>query len=296
MMSNLAAATVWSCALLAVLLSLSCSTIDAFLSSPRLSTTVAKTAVRNRAGSLRAAHGRRCSCCRCQLACSPLRMSTTASNFDYDLLIVGCGVGGHAAALHARANGLKTAVLTGQDIGGTCVNRGCVPSKALLAASGRVRELKDDHHLKSFGIAVSDVQFDHTAIANHASQLASRVKGNLEQSLKVQGVDLIESKGQLTSKPHEVVVQSTGKVVTARDIILAPGSVPFVPRGVQVDEQTVFTSDGGLLLPFVPQVSTVCSVLGLSADAYDDCRLDVCSMWRLLDLATLGWSFQTSTR
>ena len=59
-----------------------------------------------------------------------------SSNYDYDVIIVGCGVGGHGAALHARANGLKTAVFTGGDVGGTCVNRGCVPSKALLAAAG----------------------------------------------------------------------------------------------------------------------------------------------------------------
>lgn len=59
-----------------------------------------------------------------------------------------CGVGGHGAALHARAEGLKTAVFSGKDVGGTCVNRGCVPSKALLAAAGRVRDMKNAHHLK----------------------------------------------------------------------------------------------------------------------------------------------------
>lgn len=177
------------------------------------------------------------------------------SDFDYDLIIIGCGVGGHGAALHARANGLKTAVLTGKDVGGTCVNRGCVPSKALLAASGRIREMKDSMHLKSFGISVGDVAFDRQGVADHASQLANRVKGNLETSLKAQGVDIIESKGLLTDKPHTVLIEETNKQIKAKNIILAPGSIPFVPRGVQVDEKTVFTSDGGLKLEFVPQVS-----------------------------------------
>ena len=54
----------------------------------------------------------------------------SAEEFDYDVAIVGCGVGGHGAALHARARGLKTLVLSGGDVGGTCVNRGCVPSKS----------------------------------------------------------------------------------------------------------------------------------------------------------------------
>ncbi len=75
-----------------------------------------------------------------------------AAKYDYDLVIVGCGVGGHGAALHAVESGLKVAVLDGNDVGGTCVNRGCVPSKALLAASGRIRDFRDEHHLKQLGI------------------------------------------------------------------------------------------------------------------------------------------------
>ena len=76
--------------------------------------------------------------------------------FDYDLVIIGAGVGGHGAALHAVRRGLKTAIIEAADMGGTCVNRGCIPSKALLAASGRVREFQNSHHLKSLGIQVGD--------------------------------------------------------------------------------------------------------------------------------------------
>ena len=161
-----------------------------------------------------------------------LRMMAAANhNFDYDLIIVGCGVGGHGAALHAKANGLKTAVFTGKDVGGTCVNRGCVPSKALLAAAGRIREMKNAHHLKSFGISVGDVKFERSGVAEHANQLANRVKVNLESSLKAQGVTIIDALGQLTNQPHQVKLANSNEIVTAKDIILAPGSVPFVPRG-----------------------------------------------------------------
>jgi dihydrolipoamide dehydrogenase len=176
-----------------------------------------------------------------------------AEQYDYDLLIVGCGVGGHGAALHARANGLKTAIFTGKDIGGTCVNRGCVPSKALLAAAGRVRELKDDMHLKSFGISVKGVKYDRQAVAEHASNLASRVKDGLENSLKSLGVDIIEGAGVLTGKTHQVKDSSSGRVFTAQNIILAPGSVPFVPPGIKLDDKTVFTSDAALKLEWVPE-------------------------------------------
>ena len=139
-----------------------------------------------------------------------------ADGYDFDVAIIGCGVGGHGAALHSRAQDLKTAVFAGEDVGGTCVNRGCVPSKALLAASGRVREMQDTEHLASLGIEVGDVSFDREGIAAHAKNLANRVKGNLEASLVGLGVDVIEGRGALTGKPHEILDQKTGKVYTAK--------------------------------------------------------------------------------
>ena len=110
------------------------------------------------------------------LKSSFLTKGQMSMDYDYDVIIIGCGVGGHGAALHARANGLKTAIFTGKDVGGTCVNRGCVPSKALLAAAGRVREMKNEHHLKSFGITVDDVEFDREKVAQHAQDLANNVQ------------------------------------------------------------------------------------------------------------------------
>eukprot|EP00536_Pseudo-nitzschia_multiseries_P018799 jgi/Psemu1/293653/fgenesh1_pg.3146_\ len=82
-------------------------------------------------------------------SCRSSSLFAVDGEFDFDVAIIGCGVGGHGAALHSRAQGLSTAVFAGGDVGGTCVNRGCVPSKALLAASGRVREMQDADHLKS---------------------------------------------------------------------------------------------------------------------------------------------------
>jgi len=179
----------------------------------------------------------------------------SSSEYDFDVAIIGCGVGGHGAALHSRAQSLKTAVFSGDDVGGTCVNRGCVPSKALLAASGRVREMQDEGHLSSFGISVEGegVKFEREGIAKHAQGLANRVKGNLEASLVGLGVDVIVGRGVLTGKPNEVKDENTGKVYTCKDIILAPGSIPFVPPGVTVDEKTVYTSDGALQLQSIPE-------------------------------------------
>jgi len=174
--------------------------------------------------------------------------------FDYDLVIVGAGVGGHGAALHAVASGLKTAIIEAADMGGTCVNRGCIPSKALLAASGRVRELRNAHHLQALGVQVGSVSFERQAIANHANSLVSKIRGDLTNSLKRLGVDSIRGRAKLVGEQKLSVATDAGeRVLTAKDIILAPGSVPFVPRGIELDGRTVFTSDDGLKLDWLPQ-------------------------------------------
>jgi dihydrolipoamide dehydrogenase len=140
-------------------------------------------------------------------------MAMADGDFDFDVAVIGCGVGGHGAALHSRAQGLSTAVFAGGDVGGTCVNRGCVPSKALLAASGRVREMRDASHLKSLGIEVEGkVTYDRQGIADHAKNLASKVKGNLENSLVGLGCQVITGRGKLTGNPQEVMDEATGKI------------------------------------------------------------------------------------
>lgn len=176
-----------------------------------------------------------------------------SDRFDYDLVIIGAGVGGHGAALHAVKCGLKTAIIEAADMGGTCVNRGCIPSKALLAASGRVRELSDRHHLENMGVRVGEVQFDRSAISAHANNLVSKIREDLTNSLKRLKVDTIRGWGKVAGE-HKVTVNTDKgeQTITARDIMLCPGSVPFVPPGVQIDGKTVFTSDDAVRLESLP--------------------------------------------
>ncbi len=177
-----------------------------------------------------------------------------SDQFDYDLVIIGAGVGGHGAAIHAVNCGLKTAIIEAKDMGGTCVNRGCIPSKALLAASGRVRELQDTYHLNSLGIQVGEVAFQRDAIADHATNLVNKIRSDLTNSLKRLKVDTIRGWGKVIDTQKVSVLTDNGeKVITAKDIILCPGSVPFVPRGIEIDHKTVFTSDEAVKLETLPQ-------------------------------------------
>ncbi|KAL6545083.1 Dihydrolipoyl dehydrogenase 2, mitochondrial [Orobanche hederae] len=179
----------------------------------------------------------------------------SSGDYDYDLVIIGAGVGGHGAALHAVENGLRTAIIEGDVIGGTCVNRGCVPSKALLAVSGRMRELQNEHHMKSFGLQVAAAGYDRQGVADHANNLASKIRSNLTNSLKALGVDILTGVGTILG-PQKLKYgkgDSRDKIITAKDIIIATGSVPLVPNGIEVDGKSVITSDHALKLESVPQ-------------------------------------------
>ena len=170
--------------------------------------------------------------------------------FDYDVAVVGAGVGGHGAALHAVSKGMRVVIFEAKDVGGTCVNRGCVPSKALLAAAGRVREMRDTDHLRALGISLDGVTYDRAQVAQHANGLAAKVRSNMTNSLGALGVTVINARATLTGP--QTIKGSDGKTYTAENIILAPGSVPFVPRGVEIDRKTVFTSDDALKMDWVP--------------------------------------------
>ncbi|KAK4378853.1 hypothetical protein RND71_000715 [Anisodus tanguticus] len=185
-----------------------------------------------------------------RIAASLAGNGAPSNGFDYDLVIIGAGVGGHGAALHAVEKGLKTAIIEGDVVGGTCVNRGCVPSKALLAVSGRMRELQNEHHMKSFGLQVAAAGYDRQGVADHANNLASKIRSNLTNSMKALGVDILTGFGTILG-PQKVKYGDT--VITAKDIIIATGSVPLVPKGIEVDGKTVITSDHALKLEFVPQ-------------------------------------------
>ena len=118
--------------------------------------------------------------------------------------------------------------------------------------------MQDEAHLKQMGIHMnaSAVSYDRAGVANHAKQLVANVRGNLRKSLEGLGVTLLNGNGKLEG-PHKVSYGLPGRVdvggeVTAKNIIIATGSVPFVPPGVTVDGKTVVTSDHALKLDWVP--------------------------------------------
>ena len=179
----------------------------------------------------------------------------TNSKFDFNLIVIGAGYGGFDAAKHAAEKGLKVAIIESGDMGGTCVNRGCVPSKALLAASGKVREIANYEHLSKFGIHTSPIRFERSKISDHANNLVINIRENLTKTLTRSGVEIIRGIGRIEGHQKVAVRDKNGidKTFSCENIIIATGSSPFVPRGITLDNKTVFTSDQAIKLEWLPR-------------------------------------------
>jgi dihydrolipoamide dehydrogenase len=181
------------------------------------------------------------------------------SETSYDLVVIGAGPGGYVAAIRAAQLGLKTACVEGRGtLGGTCLNVGCIPSKALLQASEKYEEA--EKHLESFGVKTGKVSLDMKGLMTHKDKVVeANVKG-VEFLFKKNKVDWLKGWGSLTGKKGEVKVTGEGgksQSVTAKNVILASGSTHMDLPGVTVDEKQIVSSTGALELAKVPKTMVV---------------------------------------
>ena len=160
---------------------------------------------------------------------------------DYQLLIIGAGPGGYVAALHAAKRGLKTAVIENRDVGGTCLNRGCIPTKTLLHASEIVAGINGG---EKFGVGADGVHFDMNAIFARKREVSAKLSGGIEGMFKAAKIDLLRGTGTVLRQGEVRFVNDEGeRTITAEHILLATGSVPARPPIPGLDLPGVLTSD-----------------------------------------------------
>ncbi|MBI0476499.1 dihydrolipoyl dehydrogenase [Sphingomonas sp. MA1305] len=191
--------------------------------------------------------------------------------YDYDVLVIGAGPGGYVAAIRAAQLGLKTACAESREtLGGTCLNVGCIPSKAMLHASEYFEGVAGGAFAK-LGIKATGVELDLDAMHGQRRDAVKQLTGGIEYLFKKNKVEWLKGRASFTGKD---TVEVAGRTVRAKNIVIATGSSVTPLPGVTVDQKVVVDSTGALELAKVPQHLVVIGggVIGL----------ELGSVWRRL--------------
>jgi len=179
---------------------------------------------------------------------------TFSSTNQYDVVVIGGGPGGYVAAIKAAQLGLKTACVEGRGtMGGTCLNVGCIPSKALLHNSHLYHEAK--HEFAARGIKCSNVELDLDTMHESKNRAMTGLTAGVAMLLKMNKVTWAKGWGKITGA-NEVSVSKedgTSETLSAKNIIVATGSESSPLPGVEVDEKYIVSSTGALDFPTVPE-------------------------------------------
>ena len=188
------------------------------------------------------------------------------SETSYDVVVIGAGPGGYVAAIRAAQLGLKTACVESREtLGGTCLNVGCIPSKALLHTSERYAELQ--HDLEGQGIKVSGAKLDIATMMARKDKVVKDLTGGVAFLFKKNKVDRIAGFGSIPAPGQVRVKLNEGgeQTLATKAIIIATGSETSPLSGVEVDEQRIVSSTGAIALEKVPKRMIVigAGVIGL---------------------------------
>ena len=175
---------------------------------------------------------------------------------QFDVVIIGGGPGGYAAALYGAAAGLSIALIERDKVGGTCLHRGCIPAKEFLETA-HVRRTFD--HAAEFGIHAAAPTVDFSVSQARKNDVVDTLHKGLSGLLKGRKIEVFSGTGQLLADRHVAVVDGddAGAELIGTSIILASGSVPRTLPGFDVDGTTVVTSDEFLSLTTLPTSAVV---------------------------------------
>jgi len=172
----------------------------------------------------------------------------------YDIVVLGAGTGGYSAALRSAGLGLATCLVERDLVGGTCLHRGCIPTKAMLHAAELADGVREGR--ERWGIQATLEGIDVPKVLHARDDVVERNFRGLETHLAGAGVTIVRGEGRLTG-PRTVVVGGDQELTAGRAVVLATGSVPTVLPGLALDGQRILTSDEALRLDRVPRSAVV---------------------------------------
>jgi len=165
----------------------------------------------------------------------------------YDVAVIGGGPGGYVAAIKAAQKGLKTILFEKEKLGGVCLNKGCIPTKALLKSASIYNNAKNS---KQFGILCENISFDWSSVMKNKRSIVDRLVGGVDMLLNANKVEIVHSEAVLIDAK---TILSNNQKYKAKNIVLATGSEPVLPPIIGIDNKMVITSDQILQLSKLPE-------------------------------------------
>lgn len=171
---------------------------------------------------------------------------------EYQLIVIGAGPGGYEAAIRAAQLGLTTALIERRDVGGTCLNRGCIPTKAMLHSAQLYREAAN---FELFGLHTENTSFDWAKVHQRKNDVVVKLRTGIEQLIKANKIDFFNNSASILGKNDIQLDQ--GEVIRGENILIATGSVPARPPIPGLDLPNVVTSDELLDDPHFTQTDSL---------------------------------------
>jgi len=166
---------------------------------------------------------------------------------EFDLVVIGGGQGGYTAAIRATQLGLTAALIERDKVGGTCLHRGCIPTKAWLESAGVLNRVRK---AGTFGVRAENISLDYATVVSRQKQVVETLHKSLRSVIQKHKIEIIEGEGKLTS-PTQIAVN--GRTLTAKHIVIATGSRPKDIPGMEVDGERILNSDHLLQLEQIPK-------------------------------------------
>ncbi|MBB6446037.1 dihydrolipoyl dehydrogenase [Bacillus benzoevorans] len=213
---------------------------------------------------------------------------------EYDVVVIGAGPGGYVAAIRSAQLGLKTAVVEKEYVGGVCLNVGCIPSKALIAAGHRYETAK---HSDKFGITAENVKVDYSKVQEFKASVVNKLTSGVEALLKGNKVDIIRGEAAFVdSHSLKVTSEESSETIQFKNAIIATGSRPIELPTFKFSKR-VLNSTGALNLEEVPEKIVVIGggVIGVElGGAYANFGSQVTILEGLDDILSVGFEKQMS--
>ena len=183
----------------------------------------------------------------------------TLNMSNYDLVIIGSGPGGYVAAIESSRLGLKTALIEKDFLGGTCLNKGCIPSKSLLKSAEFADSLQNK--AKNKGFSFDNLSIDYPKIIDNSKKNTKRLKSGLTSLLSKKNIDILDGEASFVSKNTLKISSSSGNQnIQSNKILIATGSRPFYPKILKPNGRTILDSEDVLNSTSLP--NDICIIGG----------------------------------